>query len=170
MSRSDNVSAFFLWWLIVDYADNILCLFILFCYHLTFASFQKKDACSQMFWKLILNRFFWSSNGKTLAMRQPLQQIRSAKGTMGICLFLGILTQKRFRTPPNDFFRFFDFQHWKCPLVIWPCLKMLKIFETRFEIWCPKIAIRVLSAHVFVFEEILGRLRCKINLTPIATL
>ena len=64
-------------------------------------------------------------------------------------------SQMRFQTYPNDFLRFFDFQHWK-----WHYLKMLKMFETRFEIWCPKIAIGVLRSHLFVFEKFVGRLRC----------
>ena len=78
--------------------------------------------------------------------------------------------RKRFSFLRNDFFRFFDFHHGKCPFVIWTCLKMLKIFETSFEIWCVKIAFWHLSTHPFAFEEFLGRLRCEKNLTPIATL
>ena len=44
---------------------------------------------------------------------------------------------------------------------------MLKIFVTSFEICCAKIAFRVLSAHIFVFEEFLGCLRCEKNLTQV---
>ena len=102
---------------------------------------------------------------------------------MRICSFLGILTppphmgaQKNFfcvdfpKTKPKTIsnlpkrlFQVFRLstREWPFSNWIWPCLKKLKIFGTRFEIWCPKIAIRVLSAHVFAFEEILGRFVAK---------
>ena len=73
-------------------------------------------------------------------------------------------------TSPNDFFRFFDFHHAKSPFVIWPCLKMLKIFVTSFEIRREKIAIWVLSVQFFVSEEFLGCLRWEKNLVPGAAL
>ena len=68
---------------------------------------------------------------------------------------------KTISNSPKRYFQVFRFSTRGIPFVIWICLKMLKIFETRFEILCPKIAIRVLSSHLFAFGEFLGRLRCK---------
>ena len=64
-----------------------------------------------------------------------------------------------FELSETTFSGFSTFNTGNGPLVIWPCLKMLKIFETGFEIWCAKTAFGLLSAYLFVFGEIWHRLR-----------
>ena len=66
-----------------------------------------------------------------------------------------------FELSETTFSGFSTFNTGNGPLVIWPCLKMLKIFETGFEIWCAKTAFGLLSAYLFVFGEFIGPLHCK---------
>ena len=77
--------------------------------------------------------------------------------------------RKRFRNYPNDFFRYFNFQHVKCYLVICHCFE--NGLHLRDKFWNLVCENHILSSEraSFCFWRVLKSVASQKNLAPVAT-